>query len=108
MTMKIFVSVPMNKRSVKEIEEDFLRAKIDLKNFYPNSEIHVLDSNFTYGPIDFVSNLGLWYLDESLKVLANADVAYFVKGWRHARGCRIEHECCAQYGIPCLYERSED
>lgn len=108
MTVKVFVSVPMNKRSVKEIEEDLLRATNNLSKLYPNSEIRILDSNFPYGPTEFVSNLGIWYLGESLKVLANADVAYFVKGWRHARGCRVEHECCSQYGIACLYERSED
>lgn len=106
--MKVFVSVPMNERSTKEIEEDFLRAKIDLKKIYSNFEVHILDSNFDYGPTDFVSNLGIWYLGESLKVLADADIAYFVKGWQYERDCRIEHECCSQYGIRCFYERSGD
>jgi hypothetical protein len=31
--------------------------------------------------------------------MAKADRVYFMPGWRAARGCRIEHLCCLQYGI---------
>ena len=41
----------------------------------------------------------LWYLGESLKLLATADVAYFALGWEDARGCKIEHTCALEYGI---------
>ena len=44
----------------------------------------------------------LWYLGESLKLLATADVAYFAKGWEKARGCKIEHTCAVEYGIPTI------
>lgn len=36
---------------------------------------------------------GVWYLGKSIELLAQADVAYFVKGWYKARGCLIENEC---------------
>ena len=36
----------------------------------------------------------LWYLGESIKLLGQADIAYFCKDWEKYRGCCIEHECC--------------
>lgn len=39
------------------------------------------------------------YLAKSLELLADADVAYFAKGWESARGCRIENQCAIEYGI---------
>ena len=38
-------------------------------------------------------------LAKSLELLADADVAYFAKGWESARGCRIENQCAIEYGI---------
>jgi hypothetical protein len=26
-----------------------------------------------------------------------------MKGWELARGCKIEHTCCVEYGIEVLY-----
>ena len=48
--------------------------------------------------------VGLQYLSKSLDLLADADVAYFARGWSEARGCRIEHECARSYGITIIEE----
>lgn len=40
-------------------------------------------------------------------MLSQADVAYFVKGWRTARGCLIEFKCAKEYGITCVYDCGE-
>lgn len=58
--------------------------------------VEVIDSFFESAPVDAKP---LWYLGESLKLLAEADVAYFADGWRRARGCRIEYTCAVEYGI---------
>lgn len=39
------------------------------------------------------------YLAKSLELLADADVAYFARGWESARGCLIENQCAIEYGI---------
>lgn len=57
--------------------------------------VEVLDTFFTAGPPD----KPLYCLAKSIEALAEADVAYFAKGWQGARGCRIENECAIQYGI---------
>lgn len=46
----------------------------------------------------------VYALGESIKLMANADCAYFMKGWNKARGCIIEHEVCERYGIPIIME----
>ena len=61
-----------------------------------NNEIEVIDSFFQNAPADAKP---LWYLGESLKLLATADVAYFAPGWNKARGCIIENLCAKEYGI---------
>ena len=42
-------------------------------------------------------------LSERENMLSEADVAVFVSGWEHARGCSIEHKCCVEYGIDIIY-----
>lgn len=42
------------------------------------------------------------YLARSIEFLAKADVAIFAPGWQNARGCRIEHQCAEDYGIPVM------
>ena len=42
------------------------------------------------------------YLARSIEFLAKADVAIFAPGWKNARGCRIEHQCAEDYGIPVM------
>ena len=37
-----------------------------------------------------------------IEFLAKADVAIFAPGWKNARGCRIEHQCAEDYGIPVM------
>ena len=44
----------------------------------------------------------LWYLGESLKYLASADLAVFARDWACARDCRIEHAAAEEYGIPMM------
>lgn len=46
----------------------------------------------------------LWYLGKSIELLSTADVAYFLKGWNTARGCRIEYMCANDYGIGAYFE----
>ena len=44
------------------------------------------------------------FLGKSLIYLADADAAIFGEGWENYRGCRIEHQVCADYGVPIINE----
>jgi hypothetical protein len=63
----------------------------------------VLDSIFTEEPPKN-SQQGAWYLGESIKLLSTADLVYFMKGWKYARGCRLEHSVADAYEIPIMEE----
>ena len=99
--MKVFISQPMKDLSEEEIlkvREDAIElATIALRS---SEGVEIIDSFFQSAPTDAKP---LWYLGKSLELLSTADVCIFVKGWENARGCKIEHECCKQYGIPTLY-----
>lgn len=43
-------------------------------------------------------------LQNNKALLSTADVAYFLKGWNTARGCRIEYMCADNYGIGAYFE----
>lgn len=98
--IKVFLSQPMGGKTELEINTNRLRAlekiKEDWKN--TNTEIMVFDTNF-----NFPNEPALTYLAESLKLLAHADIAYFMKDWQYYIGCRLEHQCCKEYKIVVRY-----
>lgn len=100
MTKKVFISQPMNAKTDIEIErtkEDAIRSVRSLLG----EDIEVIDS---YNK-DFPKGAKpLWLLGKSIELLSTADVAYFVKGWEYARGCRIEHTCAQEYDIEIIEE----
>ena len=96
--MKIFISQPMRNKTDEEILAEREKAIKDCETFCGcfGEELNVIDSIID-GSKD--SAKPLWYLGESLKLLSEADAAYFVRGWSKNRGCRIEHMACNEYGI---------
>ena len=101
-TNTIFISIPMKDKTPKEIETKFRIIRKELIE----SGYNVVDSILT--PNQNESNkcysTELFYLGESLKILAKCRYAYFCKGWEDARGCKIEHMAAKAYGLELLYE----
>ena len=92
---KLFISQPMTGKTDDEILAERSNA-IQAAKDSVNDEIEVIDSFFQNAPADAKP---LWYLGESLKLLATADAAYFAPGWNKARGCKIKNLCAKEYGI---------
>lgn len=100
---KLFISQPMRGKTDEEILKEREKAIEKAKSMLAD-DVEVIDSFFTD---DYVSkNRPLYYLGKSLTLLAEADVAYFVKGWEYARGCKIEHTCAIEYGVECIEEEA--
>lgn len=97
MSKTIFISQPMGGRSDDEINAERRRViEIAGQQF---GEVDVLETFFSnFGP----AAKPLDYLARSIEFLAKADVAIFAPGWQAARGCRIEHQCAVDYGIPVI------
>ena len=91
--MKIFISQPMVDKTDEQIEQERNEAIQKLQDKY--GDIQILDSLF-----DFEAGTHpLVFLGNSIIVLAQADLAYFMKGWNQYRGCVTEYECATRYGI---------
>lgn len=117
--MRVFISLPMKGLSDKEIEEKLAGAKKYILNNFASTEnldkysicdIYFIDSwNRTGYCADGLSPIHrpIAFLGESISKLSGADLAFFCEGWETARGCKIEHEICLQYGIPIGYIRED-
>lgn len=98
--MKVFISQPMKNKTNEEILTERKKAiKYIKENLRDGDDIEIIDSFFQDAPHDAKP---LWFLGKSLELLSTADMAYFCEDWEKARGCRIEHECVEEYGIPII------
>lgn len=101
--MRVFISQRMNGLTDEEIlktREEAMRYAKFLIGLRDGDKLEFIDSYFRFCPVD---SKPLWFLGKSLELLSTADVCIFVGNWEIARGCRIEHECCLEYGIPRVY-----
>ena len=98
--MRLFISQPMRGKTDEQILDERNYAINRAKKIL-GDDIEVIDSFFKGVPTD---TSPLWYLGESIKLLATADVVYFCDGWDTARGCRIEQTCAVEYGINTMYD----
>ena len=98
----IFISQPMRGRSYDELMQERRKVVRFLLNKY--GPVNILDTLFTQ---TIGNGTPLDYLGESIKYLSEAEIVVFVPGWREARGCRIEHQCCEEYGIEILELKEE-
>ena len=98
--MKVFISQPMRGKIDEEILNERNQVIEKIKSQY--EDVEIIDSYFEdYNPED--GNVALKYLSKSIELLADADLAVFIKDWGQNRGCRIEHLCCVNYGIDRKY-----
>ena len=95
--MKVFISQPMNGQPEKEIRANREKSIKKIKKLY-GEDAEIIDS--------YIEGNGtpLWHLSKAIELLSTADVAYFLKGWNNARGCRIEYMCADNYGIGAYFE----
>lgn len=97
---KLFISQPMKGKSDVEISKERENAIKSAEELL-GEKVDVIDSFFKGAPADARP---LWFLGKSIELLSTADVAYFCNGWYSTRGCKIEHDCCIEYGIHTIYE----
>ena len=94
---KVFISQPMKGKTNEEIEHERQKIKFMLDEELGIGNYEVIDSFFKGAPHEAKP---LWFLGKSLELLSTADLAVFAEGWKQARGCSIEHECCKEYDVP--------
>lgn len=94
---KIFVSAPMKGRAEEEIRKTIDKMK-NIAEIYEGEEMELIDSYIEDNPPKD-SKEAVWYLGESLKKLAQADVFIGIRESFDWNGCQIEKETAEKYGI---------
>lgn len=100
-TKKLFISQPMRDKTDEEIKSERIRIYEKVRSILKDNDVEIVDSFIKNTPKDAKP---LWYLGESIKSMANADIVYFAKDWEYYRGCKIEHDCAVEYGFICMYD----
>lgn len=101
---KLFVSLPMRGLNEREIRKrmNYLKYLVELEL---KEEVILIDSFIKDEPDSKeINNIGLYFLGESIKELAYADIVVFANGWMKARGCKVEYKAAVEYGVKILYE----
>ena len=104
---RVMISQPMSGLTDDEITQTQNRAYQHLRDIgydvvntlfldYPSDE----DLKVSRGIIQ----PHIFYLSNAVREMSKCDAVYFVKGWKDARGCKIEHEIAREYGLELIYE----
>lgn len=94
---KLFVSVPMKGRTEEEIKASIQKMK-KIAEIYEGEELELIDSYIEDNPPKD-NKEAVWYLGESLKKLAQADVFIGIDEAYDWNGCYIERDTAQRYGI---------
>lgn len=98
--MKVFISQPMRDKTRDQIFNQRKEIENYLITLFPEEkEITALDS-WVENYDEFKTSL--WYLGQSISIMAQADIVYLAPGWSKARGCLIEELAAVAYGIPII------
>lgn len=94
---KLFVSVPMKGRTEEEIKASIQKMK-QIAEIYEGEKLELIDSYIEDNPPKD-SKEAVWYLGESLKKLAQADVFIGICENYDWNGCYIERKTAERYGV---------
>lgn len=97
MAKKVMISQPMRGKTNEQIKYERERLVKELTD----AGYEVLDTVFENAPAD--EDTAIYMLSQSIRFLGRADMVVFMKGWEHARGCKIEHEVAVNYGKEIVY-----
>lgn len=107
---KAMISQPMAGLTDFEIEETRNRAIAYLESLGFEA-VNTLFTDEWYNPTNMhnrgVVQIPLCFLAKSLENMSLCHAVLFCKGWENARGCKIEHDAAAAYGLEMFYEETK-
>lgn len=92
--MKLMISQPMKGKTQEQINEERNELVKDLTR-----KGHIVANTVFEEEPPETNNAGIWYLAKSIDAMSGVDGVVFMKGWKNARGCRIEHDIAVAYGL---------
>jgi len=107
--VRVFVSQPMKNKSEERIRDERQRITDKLNDrFVGQAEIINKFNPAAYTCMASQKNAPLAALGQSLILMSTADVVFFARGWKEARGCRIENQAAIEYGLTVIEDYEED
>ena len=100
-----FISQPMDGKTDEEIKADRKKCEAWLVKAFGSATI--IDSFIVEDPPKDCKNIPAWYLGESIKQLARADVLVLWGDWIDARGCLLEREVAMGFRLSRMEEKNE-
>lgn len=101
--MKIFISMPMKAKSTEQVRQEMEKVFDYISKKLPDAEL--VDSIIDGADKDIAikgDDVGVWYLGESIKRMAQSDIVFFVNDWKDYRGCSTERKVADAYGKFCV------
>lgn len=95
---KLFISCPMKGRTEENIRDSMARMH-KIAEAYFGQELEVIPTYIEDNPPENAKQ-AVWFLGESIKLMAEADFFIGVGYSDCFSGCTIEHEVACSYGIP--------
>lgn len=103
---KAMISQPMAGKT----KEQIISEREAAVRFLNNKGYEVIDTVFDFSDASLdmfgVKVKPVYYLSQAIREMSKCDLVFFCKGWKDARGCKIEHEIAKQYGLEIAYEDS--
>ena len=113
MYKNVFISQPMTGKSEEEILATRQKAIDEIHQLASKDgdvQVNIIDSyiddatrNEFQGRMGDAINWDIYWLSQSLKMLAMADIIWLCEGWEYSKGCNVELECAIQYGLNIVY-----
>lgn len=108
---KLFISCPMKGRTKENIKKSMERMH-KIAEIVFDQELEAIDTYIEDVPSTDVRHSSIWFLGESIKMLAEADYFIGVDYTEAFSGCNVESEVARRYGIPStdvkIYEMMPD
>lgn len=97
-SLKVFISQPFNGRTYEQIQKERDLILSAAKRRFQNKLLLPIISYEAQNPE--VKHPNSWFLGKALIRMSDAEVVIFSPDWKKSPGCRIEYQCCKEYGIP--------
>lgn len=97
--IKVFISQPMNGKTIDEVKKEREIAIEDLKEKLSDTEFEIIDTVLPDPGLKPESRSRIFMLGRSIQLLADANIMYLYKGWQDSNGCMVEYEVAKRYGM---------
>ena len=91
--MKVMISQPMRGKTKEQINSE----RFELVKMLEAEGHEVVNTVFAVETPQ--GNKAVYYLAKSIEAMSKVDGVVFMPGWNNARGCRIEYDIAASYGL---------